>query len=113
MGDDGTMARGTGYTTEFRAKAVRLPSESRASYSSGERDTDDGVGFLRGEARPDTALMAAYIDEHAALKCMYLTVRSLDPTGKGRIRWSARWKPALNAFAITFADRWPSEGTQQ
>ena len=37
---------------------------------------------------------------------MYLTVRSLDPTGKGRIRWSARWKPALNAFAITFADRW-------
>ena len=41
---------------------------------------------------------------------MYLTVRSLDPTGKGRIRWSARWKPALNAFAITFADRWPSEG---
>ncbi len=52
-------------------------------------------------------------DEQAALKCMYLTVRSLDPTGKGRIRWSARWKPALNAFAITFADRWPSEGTQQ
>jgi hypothetical protein len=26
MRDDGTMARGTGYTTEFRAKAVRLPS---------------------------------------------------------------------------------------
>ena len=52
-------------------------------------------------------------DEQAALKCMYLTVRSLDPTGKGRIRWSARRKPALNAFAITFADRWPSEGTQQ
>lgn len=66
MGDDGTMARGTRYTTEFRAKAVRLPSESRTSYSSGERDTDDGVGFLRGEARPDTALMATYIDEHAA-----------------------------------------------
>ncbi len=64
MRDDGTMARGTRYTTEFRAKAVRLPSESRTSYSSGERDTDDGVGFLRGEARPDTALMAAYIDEH-------------------------------------------------
>lgn len=29
-------------------------------------------------------------DEQAALKCMYLTVRSLGPTGKGRIRWSAR-----------------------
>src|SRR6185312_1755140 len=25
------------------------------------------------------------------------------PTGKGRTRWAMRWKPALNAFAITFA----------
>ena len=32
--------------------------------ASGERDFDDGVGFFRGQARPDTALMAAYIDEH-------------------------------------------------
>ena len=32
--------------------------------ASGERDLDDGVGFFRGQARPDTALMAAYIDEH-------------------------------------------------
>ncbi|CAM3360747.1 transposase subunit B [Bifidobacterium longum subsp. infantis] len=32
--------------------------------ASGERDFDDGVGFFRGRARPDTALMAAYIDEH-------------------------------------------------
>ena len=29
----------------------------------GERDIDDGVGFPRGTARPDTALMVAYIDE--------------------------------------------------
>lgn len=48
-------------------------------------------------------------NEQAAIKCMYLTVRSLDPTGKGRVRWVARWKPALNAFAITFADRWPGD----
>ena len=52
-------------------------------------------------------------DEQAALKCMYLTVRSLDPTGRGQVRWTTRWKPALNAFAVTFADRWPSEETQQ
>ena len=32
--------------------------------ASGERDFDDGFGFFRGRARPDTALMAAYIDEH-------------------------------------------------
>ena len=34
MGDDGTMAKGTRYTPEFKAKAVRLSTESRGSYSS-------------------------------------------------------------------------------
>jgi putative transposase len=43
--------------------------------------------------------------EQAALKCLYLVTRSLDPTGRGRTRWVVRWKPALNAFAITFAGR--------
>ena len=46
--------------------------------------------------------------EQAAIKCLYLVTRSLDPTGDGRTRWTMRWKPALNAFAITFADRFPS-----
>jgi len=32
----------------------------------------------------------------------------LDPTGRGRARWTMRWKPALKALAITFADRWPA-----
>ncbi|MDI9960774.1 IS256 family transposase, partial [Rhodococcus sp. IEGM 1237] len=49
--------------------------------------------------------------EAAALKCLYLVTRSLDPTGKGQARWITRWKPALNAFAITFADRWPGSET--
>ncbi len=31
--------------------------------------------------------------------------RSLDPTGRGTARWITRWKPALNAFAITFEGR--------
>lgn len=34
MGDDGTMTKGTRYTPEFKAKAVRLLTESRGSYSS-------------------------------------------------------------------------------
>jgi transposase-like protein len=46
--------------------------------------------------------------EQAALKCLYLVARSLDPTGKGQTRWTMRWKPALNAFSNTFGDRWPS-----
>ena len=49
--------------------------------------------------------------EQAALKCLYLVTRSLDPTGTGRTRWAMRWKPALNAFAITFGDRFPAAGT--
>ena len=49
--------------------------------------------------------------EQAAIKCLYLVTRSLDPTGDGRTRWTMRWKPALNAFAITFADRFPAPET--
>lgn len=49
--------------------------------------------------------------EQAALKCLYLVTRSLDPTGTGRTRWTMRWKPVINAFAITFGDRWPAAET--
>ena len=49
--------------------------------------------------------------EQAAMKCLYLVTRSLDPTGAGRARWMMRWKPALNAFAITFGDRFPAAET--
>jgi transposase-like protein len=49
--------------------------------------------------------------EQSALKCLYLVTRSLDPTGTGRTRWAMRWKPAINAFAITFGDRFPAAET--
>jgi putative transposase len=45
--------------------------------------------------------------EAAAMKTLYLVTRSLDPTGTGAARWMVRWKPVVNAFAITFGDRWP------
>jgi transposase-like protein len=44
-------------------------------------------------------------NEAAALKCVYMAIMSLDPTGKGRKRWMMRWKPALNAFDMTFDGR--------
>jgi putative transposase len=56
-----------------------------------------------GRSRP-----AAISYQQAALKCLYLVTRSLDPTGTGQARWTMRWKPALNAFAITFCDRFPA-----
>jgi len=43
--------------------------------------------------------------EQAALKCVYLAIMSLDPTGRGRKRWTNRWKAVLNAFEITFDGR--------
>ena len=42
------------------------------------------------------------------MKSLYLVTRSLDPKGTGQTRWATRWKPALNAFAVTFADRMPA-----
>ncbi|WFB88428.1 MULTISPECIES: IS256 family transposase [Streptomyces] len=44
-------------------------------------------------------------NETAALKCVYMAILSLDPTGKGQARWTMRWKTALNAFDITFDGR--------
>ncbi len=46
----------------------------------------------------------------AALKCVYLALMSLDPSGRGRQRWTNRWKPALNAFAVAFPGRLPKTG---
>ena len=52
-------------------------------------------------------------NEQAALKTLYLTVRSLDPKGTGQTRWGMRWKPTLNTLATTFADRMPAASTHQ
>jgi hypothetical protein len=42
------------------------------------------------------------------MKCLYTFTRPLDPKGAGETRWTMRWKPALNALAIIFADRMPA-----
>ena len=51
------------------------------------------------------------LTEQAAMKCLYLVTRSLDPTGTGAARWMMRWKPVINAFAITLGDRRPAAET--
>jgi putative transposase len=43
--------------------------------------------------------------EAAAIKCVYMALMSLDPTGQGRKRWTIRWKAPLNAFQIAFEGR--------
>jgi putative transposase len=47
-------------------------------------------------------------NDAAAFKCLYLVTRSLHPTGRGRARWTIPWKPTINAFSITFGDRFPA-----
>ncbi|MGV9456401.1 transposase [Streptomyces sp. NPDC003635] len=42
-----------------------------------------------------------FLNEQTARKCVYMAIVSLDPTGKGQVRWTMRWKTALNAFDIT------------
>ena len=46
-------------------------------------------------------------NEQAAMKVLYLAVRSLDPKGTGQKRWTMRWKPILNVLGVSFRDRMP------
>jgi putative transposase len=71
----------------------------------------NAIESLNARYRRAVKARGHFPNEQAALKCLYLVTRSLDPTGQGRARWMMRWKPALNAFAITFADRFPAAET--
>ena len=68
----------------------------------------NAIESLNARYRRAVRVRGHFPNEQAALKCLYLTTRSLDPTGKGKARWATRWKPALNAFAITFEGRIPT-----
>jgi putative transposase len=65
----------------------------------------NAIESLNARYRRAVRARGHFPNDQAALKCLYLVTRSLDPTGKGRARWATRWKPALNAFAITFQGR--------
>lgn len=70
--------------------------------------TTNAIESLNARYRRAVRARGHFPTEQAALKCLYLVTRSLDPTGRGQARWTQRWKPALNAFSITFADRFPA-----
>lgn len=67
--------------------------------------TTNAIESLNARFRRAVKARGHFPSEQAALKCLYLVIRSLDPTGRGRRRWSNRWKKALNAFDITFDGR--------
>lgn len=67
--------------------------------------TTNAIESINARYRRAVRARGHFPTEAAALKCLYLVTRSLDPTGGGRARWMMRWKAPLNAFAITFAGR--------
>ncbi len=67
--------------------------------------TTNAIESIQARFRRAVRTRGHFPNETAALKCVYLTIRSLDPTGIGRQRWINRWKQPLNAFAIAFEDR--------
>lgn len=78
------------------------------NYSADIREviyTTNAIENLHAQLRSTVRAHGYFHDEQAALKCLYLTIRSFDPTGVGQLKWSNRWKAALNAFAITFDGR--------
>jgi transposase-like protein len=75
------------------------PEIRRVIYST------NAIESLNARFRRATRARGHFPNEQAAMKCLYMVVRSLDPTGSGQERWMNRWKPALNAFAITFEGR--------
>jgi transposase-like protein len=75
------------------------PEVRRVIYST------NAIESLHARMRRATRARGHFPTEQAAMKCLYLVIRSLDPTGRGAERWMNRWKPALNAFAVTFDGR--------
>jgi putative transposase len=70
------------------------PEIRRVIYST------NAIESLNARFRRATRARGHFPNEQAAMKCLYLVVRSLDPKGTGQERWMNRWKPALNAFAF-------------
>ena len=85
--------------TEFVPFLDYSPEIRRVIYST------NAIESLNARLRRATRARGHFPNEPAAMKCLYMVVRSLDPTGTGQERWMNRWKPALNAFAITFEGR--------
>jgi putative transposase len=67
--------------------------------------TANAIESINARLRRAVNARGRFPAEQAALKCLYLAIMSLDPTGKGRQRWTNRWKAALNAFDMTFDGR--------
>jgi putative transposase len=67
----------------------------------------NAIESLNARFRKGVDARGHFPNEQAAMKVLYLAVRSLDPKGTGQQRWMMRWKPILNVLAVAFHDRMP------
>ncbi|MEU8342371.1 IS256 family transposase [Spirillospora sp. NPDC048832] len=67
--------------------------------------TTNAIESINARLRRAVNARGHFPTEQAALKCLYMALMSLDPTGRGRGKWVVRWKAALNAFDIHFDGR--------
>ncbi|MEU3355706.1 IS256 family transposase [Streptomyces sp. NPDC037389] len=67
--------------------------------------TTNAIESLNARYRRAAQACGHFPNETAALKRLYLATLALDPTGRGRQRWSNRWKAALNEFDVLFDGR--------
>jgi putative transposase len=51
----------------------------------------NAIESINARYRRSVRARGHFPNEQAELKCLYLATRSLDPTGKGRARWTMRW----------------------
>ena len=72
--------------------------------------TTNAIESVNARIRKAVKARGHFPNPDAALKCVYLPLMSLDPTGRGRQRRTNRWKPALNAFAVAFPGRLTKTG---
>lgn len=67
--------------------------------------TTNSIESVNERIRKAVRARGHFPTEQAALKCVYMAIMSLDPTGAGRKRWTMRWKGAMNAFDLAFDGR--------
>ena len=72
--------------------SVSLPSSNLTGRSQGSCAPPTPPVSVNARIRKAVKARGHFAGEQAALKCVYMAVMALDPTGKGRARWTQRCK---------------------
>lgn len=98
-------------STRRSSSCGRTPGPSSCPSSSFDVEirtvicSTNAIESVNARIRKAVRARGHFPNEAAALKCVYMALMSLDPTGKGHKKWTMRWKAPLNAFQIAFEGR--------